>query len=64
MLKSTFNPRFKAVSDDSLLSLYVSTYKSCNCDTMSDEQLDAIDSELFWIDDELCARGLDLPPTK
>lgn len=64
MLKSTFNPRFEDVSDDSLLALYVSTYKSRNCDTMSDEQLDAFDSELFWIDDELCARGLDLPSTK
>jgi hypothetical protein len=28
---------------------------------MDDAQLEALDAELFWIDDELCARGLDLP---
>jgi hypothetical protein len=64
MLKSTKNPRFEAVSNDDLAALYVSIYKSCDCDTMTDEQLDSIESELFCIDDELCARGLDLPSTK
>jgi AMMECR1 domain-containing protein len=64
MLTSTKNPRFENVSNDELAALYVSIYKSRDCDTMTDEQLDSIESELFWIDDELCARGLDLPSTK
>jgi hypothetical protein len=64
MLTSTKNPRFETVSNEELLALYVLIYKSRNCDTMTDQQLDYIESELFWIDDELCARGLDLPSTK
>lgn len=61
MLKSTYNPRFADMSDSQLSDLYVTTAKSRNCDTMTDSELDALESELFWIDDELCARGLDLP---
>ncbi len=61
MLKSTHNPRFFELSDSQLSDLYVNTYKSRNSDTMTDYELDCIESELFWIDDELCARGLDLP---
>lgn len=61
MLKSTHNPRFAELSDSQLSALYVSTYQSRNCDTMTDSELDNLESELFWIDDELCARGLDLP---
>jgi hypothetical protein len=61
MLKSTQNPRFADMSDNQVSALYVSTYQSRNCDTMTDTELDQIESELFWIDDELCARGLDLP---
>ena len=61
MLKSTHNPRFTELSDSQLSDLYVSTYQSRNCDTMTDLELDCIETELFWIDDELCARGLDLP---
>ena len=64
MIQSTFNPRFETFSNEELAALYVATYKSRDCDTMTDAQLDSIESELFWIDDELCARGLDLPPTK
>lgn len=61
MLKSTHNSRFAELSDSQLSNLYVSTYQSRNCDTMTDFELDCIESELFWIDDEMCARGLDLP---
>jgi hypothetical protein len=61
MLASQNNPRFAALSDSELSALYVSTRQSFNADTMDDAQLEAIDTELFWIDDELCARGLDLP---
>jgi hypothetical protein len=61
MLASQNNPRFAALSDSELLALYVSTRKAFNPDIMYDVQLEAIDAELFWIDDELCARGLDLP---
>jgi hypothetical protein len=61
MLASQNNPRFAALSDSELSALYVSTRQSFNPDTMDDTQLEALDAELFWIDDELCARGLDLP---
>jgi hypothetical protein len=61
MLASQNNPRFAALADSELSALYVSTRQSFNPDTMDDAQLEAIDAELFWIDDELCARGLDLP---
>jgi hypothetical protein len=61
MLKSTHNPRFTELSDSQLSALYVITYQSRNCDAMTDSELDRIESELFWLDDELCARGLDLP---
>jgi hypothetical protein len=61
MLASQNNPRFAALSDNELLALYVSTRKAFNPDTMDDTQLETLDAELFWIDDELCARGLDLP---
>ena len=61
MLASQHNPRFASLSDSELSALYVSTRKSFNPDTRDDAQLEALDAELFWIDDELCARGLDLP---
>jgi hypothetical protein len=61
MLKSTLNPRFANLSDSQLSDLYVTKFESRNCDTMTDNELDNLESELFWIDDELCARGLDLP---
>ncbi len=61
MLKSKHNPRFAELSDSQLSALYLTTFKSRNCDTMTDFELDNLESELFWIDDELCARGLDLP---
>lgn len=64
MIRSTHNPKFSSLSDTQVLEAYVSTYKSRNPDTMTDSELDQIDSDLFWLDDELCARGLDLPSTK
>jgi hypothetical protein len=64
MIKSIHNPRFAAMSDNEVSALYVTTYKARNADTMSDDELDNNDSELFYLDDELCARGLDLPSTK
>lgn len=60
MIKSTHNPRFASVSNDELSTLYVSLYNKRK-EVQEDAELDALDSELFWIDDELCARGLDLP---
>lgn len=61
MLKSTLNPVYASMSDVEVSQAYLDAYKSRNPDTMTDEQLDSIDSLLFWLDDELCARGLDLP---
>ena len=63
MMQSTHNPRFATLSDNELSTLYVSTYqqRKSMLDTGADNEIDALDSELFWLDDELCARGLDLP---
>lgn len=60
MLQSTHNPRFASVSNEELSHLYIETYNKRK-EAQEDAELDALDSELFWIDDELCARGLDLP---
>lgn len=63
MIQSTHNPRFSGLTDDEVSNLYIQAYKARaeGANTMTDTQLDALESELFWIDDELCARGLDLP---
>ena len=63
MIQSTHNPRFAGLSNDEVTELYIQAYRarSEGANTLTDTQLDAIESELFWIDDELCARGLDLP---
>ena len=63
MIQSTHNPRFSGLTDDEVSNLYIQAYRarSEGANTLTDTQLDAIESELFWIDDELCARGLDLP---
>lgn len=63
MIQSTNNPRFAGLTDDEVSNLYIQTYRARaeGSNTLTDMQLDAIESELFWIDDELCARGLDLP---
>lgn len=61
MLKSQHNPTYASMTDTEVSALYVTTYKARNPDTMTDIELDENDSQLFWLDDELCARGLDLP---
>ena len=61
MLQSQRNPRYAHMTDEEVSALYVATYKAWNPDTMTDEELEAADSALFRLDDELCARGLDLP---
>ena len=63
MIQSQHNPRFAGLSDNEVTELYIQAYRarSDGANTLTDTQLDAIESELFWIDDELCARGLDLP---
>jgi hypothetical protein len=63
MIKSQHNPRFAGLSDKQVQDLYIQVYKErkAGADKLTDEQLDALESELFWIDDELCARDLDLP---
>jgi len=49
------------MSDTEISQAYLDAYKARNPDIMTDEELDDNDSLLFWLDDELCARGLDLP---
>ena len=63
MIQSQHNPRFAGLSDNEVTELYIQAYKARaeGANTLTDTQLDALESELFWIDDELCARGLDLP---
>ena len=61
MIQSQHNPAYASMTDAEVSALYVATYKARNPDTMTDEELEANDSALFWLDDELCARGLDLP---
>jgi hypothetical protein len=63
MIKSQNNPRFAGLSDKQVQDLYIQVYKErkAGADKLTDEQLDALESELFWIDDELCARDLDIP---
>ena len=63
MIQSQHNPRFAGLSDNEVTELYIQVYRARaeGANTLTDTQLDAIESELFWIDDELCARGLDLP---
>lgn len=61
MIQSQHNPEYANMSDAEVSQAYINAYKSRNTDTMTDEELDALESTLFWLDDELCARGLDLP---
>ena len=58
MIQSTHNPRFAGLSDNEVTELYIQAYKSRaeGANTMTDTQLDAIDSELFWIDDVVMVR--------
>ncbi len=63
MIQSQHNPRFAGLSDNEVTELYIQVYRARaeGANTLTDTQIDAIESELFSIDDELCARGLDLP---
>ena len=61
MIQSQRNPEYAHMTDAEVSQAYINAYKSRNPDTMTDEELDALESKLFWLDDELCARGLDLP---
>lgn len=61
MLKSVHNPLYSHLTDVEVSRAYLEAYKARNPDTMTDQQLDDNDSLLFWLDDELCARGLALP---
>ena len=61
MLNSKRNPIYAHMTDAEVSQAYVDADKARNPDTMTDEELDALDSTMFWLDDELCSRGLELP---
>jgi hypothetical protein len=69
MLKSVHNPKFAELTDAQLSAAYLAaeserrqlkTLHDSGAD-VDDSVFDAIDSQLFQIDDELCARDLPLP---
>ena len=66
MIQSQHNPRYAGLNDSEVAALYIqfSKTRAEGANTLTATQLDAIESELFWIDDELCARGLDLPTVR
>jgi hypothetical protein len=69
MLKSVHNPKFAELTDAQLSAAYlaaegerrqlIALYDS-GAD-IDDSALEALSSQLFYIDDELCARDLPLP---
>lgn len=61
MLQSKNNPIYAHLSDNEVSNCYIEAYRKRDADIMSDEELDKMDALLFWLDDELCSRGLDLP---
>ena len=68
MMASIHNPQFAELSDSQLNDAYLNAeiqrkHLMAQNDGGADvdAQLDAIDTRLFLIDDELCARGLPLP---
>jgi hypothetical protein len=68
MMASIHNPQFAELNDSQLADAYLTAeierrHLIAQNDTGADvdAQLDAIDAQLFLIDDELCARGLPLP---
>ena len=69
MLKSIHNPRFADLTDEQLSAAYLSAENARRAlmaryddgAEIDDAALDAIDAQLFQIDDELCARDLPLP---
>ena len=67
-LKSIRNLEFSALSDDELCARYIQTERARKelldrADKGEElwDDIDALDSLLFRIDDELCARDMDLP---
>ena len=68
MLKSVRSEKFMNTTDSALSLAYVAALNNrkelmAKLDTgvNVDAELDLVDSTLFCLDDELCARGLDLP---
>lgn len=63
IIQSQRRPEFADMLDSEVLDLYVKTYnaRKAGVNYMTDNELDYLDSKLFAIDDELCARDLDLP---
>jgi hypothetical protein len=68
MLKSIHNPKFANLTDSQLSAAYLAAENErrqlmAQNDSGADidAALDAIDSQLFQLDDELCARDLPLP---
>lgn len=68
MLKSTHNPQFADLTDSQLSAAYLSAENERRALIAQhdngadvDAALDALDAQLFQIDDELCARDLPLP---
>lgn len=69
MLKSTHNPQFADLSDEQLSAAYLNAENERrqlmarydSGEEIEDAAIDAIDAQLFQIDDELCARNLPLP---
>jgi hypothetical protein len=64
-IRSFKREQFAAMSDADVVAEYVTLYNLkrslMDIDTTTDEQLDALEFKLFILDDELCARSLDLP---
>ena len=68
MLKSIHNPQFADLTDSELNAVYLNAENErrqliAQHDSGADidAALDAIDAQLFYLDDELCARDLPLP---
>jgi hypothetical protein len=67
-LRSTYSPEFAQFDDATLAQHYISAHgqrkaliaRAGDGENL-DAELDAIDALMFRIDDELCARNLDLP---
>jgi hypothetical protein len=71
IFKSVNNPAFAHLDDAGIASLYVETclLRSAlvaKADAGEDiwDTIEELDSRLFCIDDEMCARNLDLPSVK
>jgi hypothetical protein len=64
-MRSFKREQFATMSDDDVAHEYVTLYNLkrslMDINTTTDEELDALEFKLFILDDELCARDLDLP---